>query len=283
MRAGDTFLNQHAFFSGGECPYLKANYTAGVSRLRSGSEVRQRARQRQIEASRGFGGRRAPFRRPEADSTTACYLTRGASGRMARLEPSARPKPAREAKSARVVVELSGRRVSSSEPFGAHREDPRPGPASSVEACAFADRTPCSSPWTARSQADLLRCLGVKRRSVLASWSTASGAARKAKNCSSAPLCAPLRRLGEGDALEKIDIAHHYWRTDRALGLYYSSGAGAPPGRKRWRTRGWLVGPAEEPRPFRGTPLVGSITLLFEVELPGRDAAAPSGGSEPTG
>ncbi|KAK2829950.1 hypothetical protein Q5P01_017881 [Channa striata] len=24
---GDTFLNQHAFFSGGECPYLKANYT----------------------------------------------------------------------------------------------------------------------------------------------------------------------------------------------------------------------------------------------------------------
>lgn len=25
---GDTFLNQHAFFSGGECPYLKANYTA---------------------------------------------------------------------------------------------------------------------------------------------------------------------------------------------------------------------------------------------------------------
>ncbi|KAJ7983557.1 hypothetical protein DPEC_G00376700 [Dallia pectoralis] len=24
---GDTFLNQHAYFTGGECPYLKANYT----------------------------------------------------------------------------------------------------------------------------------------------------------------------------------------------------------------------------------------------------------------
>lgn len=39
---GDTFLNQHAFFTGGNCPYLQANYTSD----RLVIEIRQeRARQ----------------------------------------------------------------------------------------------------------------------------------------------------------------------------------------------------------------------------------------------
>lgn len=35
---GDTFLNQHAFFTKGECPYLKANYTPDRLKIEIGQE-----------------------------------------------------------------------------------------------------------------------------------------------------------------------------------------------------------------------------------------------------
>ena len=35
---GDTFLNQHAYFTGGECPYLKANYSVDRLKIEIGQE-----------------------------------------------------------------------------------------------------------------------------------------------------------------------------------------------------------------------------------------------------
>ncbi|KAK2813519.1 hypothetical protein Q5P01_000803 [Channa striata] len=322
MRAGDTFLNQHAFFSGGECPYLKANYTAGVA-----VEIGQRGSPRvggppeaiwvpalgivpDAELSRGIVALTAPgsrlptrqmrgFKRTastEADWTTACYLTRGAasdewhvwntSERVLNLR-------AGDEVRARVVDRAFG--ADASLLVGALSELTVRG--SSSRACVLGrdvrfrrDRTPCSVALdSAVSQADLLRVCASKGVQCSRFLEHCVGSSSEDEELQ---LGSALRSLFVASVKEmlsrKYDIAHHYALFDRALGLYYSSEArSAPPGEKEVTDPGgWLDRSAEEHAALHGTPLVGSDHASFSKwNYPGVEMPPepPSGDDEPTG
>ncbi|KAK2813055.1 hypothetical protein Q5P01_000920 [Channa striata] len=266
------------------CPYLKANYTAGVSRLRSGSEVRQGlvAHPKPSGFQRLESSRTRELSRGIVALTGGPPRTNGTFGTRRRVLNLRR-----EAKSARSSSSFGPARVSSSGPSELTVRG------SSSRACVLGrgvrfrrDRTPCSVALdSAVSRADLLRCLARQRAfSALASWSTASGAARKARTAARLRSALLLNRLGEGDARENATS-----RTTRRFSIALSGCTTRPararlPGEKEVADPGLARSGAEEPRPFTALLWWVRSRFFLEVELPGRDAArTPSGGGEPTG
>lgn len=69
--SGDTFLNQHAYYSGGECQYLQANYTAERLKMEIGKERFRRGFVAHPEVIKPLD----PWKDSEVEVTNLIYVT----------------------------------------------------------------------------------------------------------------------------------------------------------------------------------------------------------------